>query len=555
MNPPPFTYELIRDSLYFLCEGMMTELRAICISTIIREAQDCATAVTDARGQLIAQSTGTPGHYNSIPTAVSGMLEKHPASTLSDGDALITNDPWICAGHLPDVVVATPVFAGDRLVAFTVTVAHHIDMGGRNPGSTTANTTEIFQDGLQIPPVKLIEKGSLNEGIMELIRRNVRLPDTIAHDLQSELTVNAHGASRLKQVFEKYGIEVVLGSFETALEHSETLAREEIRRIPDGAWSWSDYLDDDGQSDAPLAVSATVRVSNDEIYVDFAGTSPQVRGGINMTQSFRDSYVHLAIRCFLDPRIPHNQGCFRPIHISAPPRTIVSPERPAAVGGRSVLISRVVDVVVACLSAAVPTRAVAGYGGCNAQPVISGVHPRTGRDFIFLDTNWGGLGGRHGKDGVTCLSFPQNVANHPIEILEAHYPVLIERYEIRADSEGPGKFRGGFGSRKDYRLLTAARIQVPGDRTKYPPFGLQGGGSAVLTEYVLIRAGTETRLPTKHEVDLQPGDILSVRTPGGGGLYPPEERDPELVKIDVALGYITPDRATAIYEASPEDRG
>jgi N-methylhydantoinase B len=549
----PFTYEIVRDTLYSICEEMMTELRKICISTVIREAQDCATAITDASGRLIAQSTGTPGHYNSIPTAVKGILQKFPAAGMSEGDVLLTNDPWLCAGHLPDVVIVTPLFFRGKVFAFAATIGHQLDMGGKNPGSTTANTTEIYQDGLQLPPLKIVSRGEPQTGIFDIIRENGRLPDVVIHDIESEMTVNAHGGSRLVTLCQKYGPQVILECFDRSIRASETLLREEIDRIPDGSWSWEDYVEDDGVTDVPLVVRATVKVQGNDLYVDFAGSAPQARGGINMTPSFRDSYTHLAIRCFLDPKIPHNEGCFVPIHISAPPGTIVSPLRPAGIGGRSVLISRVADVVIACLSQAMPNRAVGGYGGCNAQPVLSGSNPVTGRDYILLDSSWGGLGGRHGKDGVTCLSFPQNVGNHPIEVIEAFYPLQIERYAIRPDSEGPGEFRGGFGSIKDYRLLAPARLQVPGDRTKLPPFGLQGGGSAVLTHYLLERGGEELELKTKREYLLEAGDLLSVRTPGGGGLGDPLARAPDRIAEDLTLGYISAEHAANAYGVVVED--
>jgi N-methylhydantoinase B len=549
-----FTFEVIRDNLDYFCEEMMAELRKICVSTVIREAQDCATGITTGSGELVAQSSGTPGHYNSIPTAVKGTLEKIPLETLRPGDVLVTNDPWICAGHMPDVVIMTPVFSdadgGSPPFAFAVTVAHHLDMGGRNPGSTTANTTDVFQDGLQIPPSHMATADGINAELLNLILTNVRFPDVVGHDLNCEIAVNRRAAERLLSQVEKYGEETVTGAFATSLDQAEQLTREEIAQIPDGSWSWTDFLDSDGQTDEPVKVSCRVEVEGDELRVDFSGSAPQAKGGINMTPSFRDSYTHFAIRCVLDPSIPHNEGSFRPIEIMAEPGTIVSPLRQAPVAGRSVMISRVVDVVFASLSQAVPERARAGYGGCNAQPVVSGNHD--GRPFIFLDTNWGGMGGGARADGATCLSFPQNVANHPIEILEASYPVRVERYEIRPDSEGPGRHRGGLGLVKDYRLLADARLDVPGDRTKLPPFGMEGGGEGALTEYALIHDGEERLLPTKKEVFLEAGDVLSVRTSGGGGLGPVEERDPRLIAADLAAGYISPRRAREVYGYSGE---
>jgi N-methylhydantoinase B len=439
------------------------------------------------------------------------------------------------------------VFADGTPFAFVVTVAHHVDMGGRNPGSTTANTTDVFQDGLQIPPVLLARHGEINQAILDLILENVRFPEIVRHDLECEMAVNRRGAARMRELVDRYGLRTVTQTFERLFDQTETLVREEIRQIPDGRWSWVDYLDSDGQTEDPVKLACEVTVDGDELTVDFTGSAPQARGGINMTPSFRDSYTHFAVRCCLDPAIPHNQGSFRPIHITAEPRTVVSPVRPAPVAGRSVMISRVVDVVLACLSQAVPTRARAGYGGCNAQPVFSGQRPDTGEAFIFLDSNWGGMGAAANEDGATCLSFPQNVANHPIELLESAYPVQIQRYEIRQDSAGVGRFRGGLGLIKDYRLTAEARLDVPGDRTKLPPFGLEGGGPGTVTEYVLVRNGTERRLPTKQEVYLRPGDVLSVRTSGGGGLGPADERDQALVRRDLELGYISPARAVDDY--------
>ena len=550
-----FTFEILRDNCFHLCRDMAMELRKICISTVIREAQDFATAITDRKGRLVAQSIGTPGHYNSIPTAVASLLAKFPAASLSDGDVLMTNDPWVCAGHLPDIVLVTPIFHEDALVAFAATVAHHIDVGGKNPGSTTANTTEIFQEGLQLPPLKYFEAGKLNQAVADIIRQNVRIPDVVVHDLECQMAVNQRGAQRINALCAKYGAATVDASFDTAIAGSERLMRQEIEQVPDGVYSFEDFLDDDGVTDAPLRIAATVTVKGDTLTVDFSGSAPQVKGGINMTPSFRDSYTHLAIRCYLDPDIPQNQGCFAPVIITAPEGTIVNPSRTAAVAGRSPMISRVVDVVMGCMAQALPNRAVAGYGGCNAQPVLSGIQPENGRFFIFLDSNWGGLGGRADDDGQTCLSFPQNVGNHPIEILESRYPVRILDYAIRVDSAGAGEFRGGLGSRKDYLLLADMDLQVPGDRVKLPPFGLFGGRPAATTRYVRIRDGIETDLQTKHSYELKAGDTLSVQTSGGGGLGDPARRQRDRILDDLRRGYISAAHALKDYGVTDSRTG
>ena len=550
-----FTYEVLRDAAFHLCRDMATELRKICISTVIREAQDFATAITDSRGRLIAQSIGTPGHYNSVPTAVQAMLHAFPPQTLAPGDVLMTNDPWVCAGHLPDIVLVSPIFRQGALIAFAATVAHHIDIGGKNPGGTTANTTEIYQEGLQLPPLKYFAEGRKNAAVDAIIRQNVRIPDVVAHDLDCQMAVNAIADKRLSALCERYGQDTLEESFRLAIAGSEKLMREEIAKIPDGTYAFEDHLDDDGLSDRPLRIAATVTVAGDEMAIDFDGSSPQTKGGINMTPSFRDSYTHLAIRCCVDPNIPQNHGCFVPITITAPEGTIVNPRRTAAVAGRSPMISRVVDVVMACLAQALPERAVAGYGGCNAQPVISGIHPATGKFFIFLDSNWGGLGGRARADGVTCLSFPQNVGNHPVEVLEGRYPVRVDGYRIRRDSEGAGRFRGGFGSVKNYRFLADVDLQVPGDRVKIPPYGLFGGHAGATSAYVRVRDGVEMGMRTKHAYELDAGDVLSVRTSGGGGLGEPLRREPAAVAHDVALGYLSAERAEKVYGVTVDADG
>ena len=550
-----FTYEVLRDTYYHVCREMATELRKICISTVIRDAQDFATAITDARGRLVAQSIGTPGHYNSIPTAVQAMLEPFPPDTLAPGDVLMTNDPWIGSGHLPDIVLAQPVFYRDRLIAFAAVIAHHIDVGGKNPGSTTANTTEIFQEGLQLPPLKFFEAGRKNAAVDAIVRQNVRLPDVVAHDLDCQMAVNGLAARRLQELAERFGVATLEETFATAIRKSEAMMREEIERIPDGTYAFEDFLDDDGIVDELIRIKATMTVEGGDLTVDFAGSGAQSKGGINMTPSFRDSYTHLAIRCFLDPSIPQNHGCFAPVKIMAPEGTVLNPRRNAAVAGRSPVISRVVDAVMGCLAQAMPARAMAGYGGCNAQPVISGADPATERFFIFLDSNWGGLGGRAARDGVSCLSFPQNVGNHPVEVLESRYPVRITHYEFRRDSEGPGRFRGGFGSVKDYRFLAPVELQVPGDRVKLPPWGLFGGGEGATTAYVRVRKDREMALKTKHAYELAADDVLSVRTSGGGGLGDPLARAPKAVAVDVALGTVSARRARAVYGVALDRRG
>ena len=547
-KPDGFTFEVLRDNLYFTCEEMMAHLLKVAYSTIIRESHDCATGITDTRGRVVAQSAGTPGHFCSIPAAAKGMLQAYPVDEIHPGDVLMTNDPWISAGHLPDLFLFTPFFYDGELLAFLVTVAHHLDVGGKNPGSTTPDTTDIFQEGIQIPIVKLYEEGRRNEALFRLVLQNIRLPEVVSTDIQGQMAVNERGRIRLHELAEKFGPETLVSVFEETIARSEALTRAEIARMPDGTYTAEDWVDDDGIDDVPIPIRVAVTIKGDSMVIDFAGTGPEAKGGINTTPPYRDAYTQMIVRCFTNPDIPTNEGCYIPVEIKAPAGSVLNPRYPAAVAGRVVCVPRLSDVVTAALSQAVPAKAMAGYGGMIGQPVVSGVDPRTGKPFIYMDNSHGGTGGRQGKDGVDCISWPYNGGNHSIEVLETIAPVEVARYQVHENSEGPGRWRGGLGLIKDYKMLTQPiEVHNVGDRFKFPPFGWSGGKAAVPQAYYLVRGGAETLMKSKAPYELQTGDILSVRMPGGGGLGDPLLRAPSLVLNDVIDGYVSPERARSEY--------
>jgi N-methylhydantoinase B len=539
--------DVLRDAFQQISEEMATELKKIAYSPIIREAGDFATGITDAHGQLIARASYTPGHYNSISISTKAVIESVGVDNIHPGDVLITNDPWICASHLPDIFVYQPLFNGDKLFAFLVTGAHHIDVGGKNPGGTTANTTEIYQEGLQIPPMKLRIDGAVNDSLELIIRTNVRLSHIVMSDIYSCMAITDLGASRLRRLMDKYSSTMVSTAFSESIRRSEQLLREEISKIPDGVYEWVDAVDDSGLSEEPVKIVTRLTIDGSDIYIDFAGSDPEVRSGINLAPPLRDAYAAVAVRCFTDPNIPHNEGCLRPIHIDAPLGSVMNPNRGSAVAGRAPTVSRMTDCIIACMSQAVPERAMAGYGGSLVQPVWRGRSDRG--EFIFMDTTHGGLGGRRGLDGESCLSFPYDIGNHPVEYVEANYPVRVENFQLRENSEGPGTFRGGFGARKTYVMLVDdVEMHIDGDRLKLPPFGLEGGRPAVNQRYVHVAAdGTHTDLASKRGYMFHSGDAVELYTPGGGGLGDPLARDLGAVARDVEQGYIDVERAESAY--------
>lgn len=555
MQVEPFTFEVVQDALYAVTEEMGAELTKIAYSTIIRESHDCATGLTDARGRTVAQAALTPGHFMTIATATKGALTVLPAEDLQPGDTVITNDPWICAGHLPDIFLLTPFFYGDRVVGFLSSVAHHIDVGGVNPGSTTPNTSSIYDEGIQIPPVKLASRGQLDEAVLAIIRQNSRMPEIVAADLQAQLAVNARGYQRMTELCDKFGPAVVEWVMSEAIARSEALTRAVFEHVPDGTYIAEDFVDDDYWTDEPVPIKVTLTVKGSDLYVDYTGSAEQRRGGINVTPSYRDAYTQMVIRCFTDPAIPQNEGCYAPVHITAPLGSVLNPVYPAAVAGRHTCIPRLADVVAAAMSAAVGTRAMAGYGGMLGQPVFSGLNSR-GHRWMFFDNSHGGTGARADQDGVDCVSWPWNAANHPIEVLESLAPVRVERYQLYEDSEGAGTWRGGLGLIKDYRVLRGpVDVQVGGDRFKAPATGLWGGGTSVPQDYTTIREGQSQPVKSKSALTLRTDDVFRVRMPGGGGCGPPERRNPELVVRDVVMGYVSRERARSAYGVAIDEHG
>jgi len=529
----PITLEVLRHALTAVTEEMNANLVRSAYSPNIKERRDCSSALFDSEGRMIAQAESIPVHLGAMPYSVAaavGAIESfHP------GDIVVLNDPYAGGAHLPDITFVAPVFAAARLVGFVANRAHHADVGGKEPGSLSGDTVEIYQEGLRIPPVRLWCGGEVDRDLLDLILLNVRTPDERWGDLRAQRAACRTGIDRLIAVIDRYGAELVAEGMSAILDYSERRMRAEIERIPDGTASHSDVLDDDGVSGGPIPICVRVEVRGDRMVFDFAGTADQAAGPVNAVLAVTSSATYYAVRALTDPEIPPNAGCYRPIEIRAPLGSLVNPVPPApVVGGNLETSQRIVDVILGAMGHLVPDRAIGACQGSMNNVAIGGVDPRSGGPYSLYETIAGGFGARHDRDGVDGIhSHMTNTLNTPIEALETAYPLRVERYELRRGSGGGGRQRGGLGICRDIRCLgVEARVSLLTERRTHRPYGVAGGESGQAGENVLIRDGVETPLSAKGSLTLHRDEILAIRTPGGGGYGLPAERDPDAIERD-----------------------
>jgi N-methylhydantoinase B len=438
------------------------------------------------------------------------------------GDMVILNDPYRGGTHLPDITLIAPVFIMEtnpvKLIGFVANRAHHSDVGGMAPGSMPLSQ-EVFQEGIIIPPIKLMEAGNLNEGVMKLILSNVRTPEEREGDLRAQVAANQIGADRLQKLVARYGQEVVANYMDSLLQYSERMTRQLLTELPDGEYRFRDRMDDDGIGSDPAEIVVTVTIKNDEAIVDFAGTVEQQRGSINAVYAITLSAVYYVFRSLIGVDIPSNDGCMRPIEVIAPTGTLVNAQSPAPVAGGNVETSqRIVDVLLGALSQALPDRVPAASQGTMNNLTIGGWDPERHQAYAYYETIGGGQGGRPGRDGADAIhTHMTNTMNTPVEALEFSYPFRVRCYEIRDGSGGPGKNRGGNGIRRAIEMLYPATITILSDRRKYGPYGLMGGGYGKPGINLVIESDEERELPGKVTLDVKSGTIISVSTPGGGG--------------------------------------
>lgn len=544
----PFTFAIVKSALDTIVDDMAYTVMRTARSSIVRDVLDYSCTLCDAEGLILAQAKTVALHLGAVPDAVAAMLAKFKNS-LAPGDVVIFNDPYNGGMHLPDIFMFKPIFLGGQLQGHAVVIAHHCDVGGRVPGSNAADSTEIYQEGLRIPPLKLYDKGVANETLLSLIRQNVRLPDLVIGDLEAQLATCNIGEREFLRLLEKYGAAESRGYFARLIDYGETLTRKAISAWPDGTYSFTDYIDGDGLVDQRIPIRCAITVAGDHLNVDFAGSAPQVKGAINSTLSFVKSATYLTIRCALDQDVPNNAGIYRCITVTAPKGSILNPELPAAVAARALTGYRVVDTVMGALAQIVPERVIAAGEGGNTVIAFGGQEAETRTPFILVDMINGAWGGRAGKDGIEGVTNPsQNMSNMPVETLEDRFPILVEEYGFRPDSGGAGKHRGGLGLVRQYRLMAAqAMMQIRADRHDHRPYGLFGGGAAAPSRNLLNPATRPEVLPSKVTREIASGTVLRHEQAGGGGYGDPLERDIAAIEADLADQKITPEFARREY--------
>ncbi|HXJ81714.1 MAG TPA: hydantoinase B/oxoprolinase family protein [Candidatus Methylomirabilis sp.] len=539
------TLEVIGSALLTVAEEMGAALIRASYSTNIKERRDCSTAIFDARGRVIAQAEHIPMHLGSLLGTVEEILRRYPLRDLAPGDMFIVNDPYSGGGtHLPDINLVAPVFAGDLPFGFVANIAHHADRTGER-------IRNIWDEGLRIPPIRLVERGRMREDVMELLLANFALPDERRGDFRAQLAVNRLGERRLGELIARWGLSTVQAACDELLAYGERKIRAAIAGVADGVYRFTDAMDDDGVTHGPIPVAVSLTVKGDTMHVDFTGSGPQSPGDLNVVRGALLATVYYAVKAILDPSIPANGGFYRAITVEAPEGTIVNALPPAPVGWRTQTCQRIADVVFGALAQALPQRVPAAGNGANAAIVFSGVDPARGGYYVYLETLGGGAGGTpraEGLDGVQVHI--TNTSNLPVECLEMEYPLLVDEYALVEDSGGAGRWRGGMGIRRVVEVLGhEASFLGSLDRARLAPWGLAGGKSGGRGAIVLNPGERDERaLPSKvWGFRLAPGDRVSMVTPGAGGWGLPEERPLEQVLADVEDGIVCPERAALDY--------
>jgi len=512
----PVRLEIFKSLFHAIAEEMGATLKRTAFSPNIKERRDYSCAIFDHHGDMLAQGDHMPVHLGSMPLSVKAAIENR---NIGPGDIVILNDPYKGGTHLPDITLVSGVFSRKKLIFYVACRAHHSDVGGMSPGSMPL-AVEIYQEGLRIPPIKLMSGGKLNTDVWDLILSNVRTPQEREGDLAAMLGANRTGERRLMEVVEKYGWNEVSRYVTEILNYSERMTRHAISVIPDGTYEAEDFLDNDGITDKPIAIRVRIQIKGDQAVIDFSRSDPQVQGSVNAVYAITASVVFYVFRTLVSLLIPSNAGGMRPLQIIAPEGTIVNARPPAAVCGGNVETSqRIVDVLYKCLAAAMPGRIPAASQGTMNNFTFGGIDPRTQKPVAYYETVSGGMGARPTMDGLSGVhTHMTNSMNTPVEALEHAYPVRMLRYSLRPESGGQGKCRGGDGVIRELRFLAKAQITVLSDRRKFPPYGLNGGEPGQRGMNVLIRKdGRREELPSKFSTSVEAGDILSIQSPGGGG--------------------------------------
>jgi N-methylhydantoinase B len=546
----PAIFEIVKNSLYKIAEEMRVVLAKTAYSPLLKSAGDYSCGIFDARGAMVAQGPDLPIHLGSMPDAVRAIVAAF-AADVHEGDVFIHNDPYFGGSHLPDINVVRPAFHDGQLLGYACLRAHWPDVGSATPGSYGA-VTEIFGEGIRLPPVRLISRGVLDADLEKVILANVRTPEERKGDLGAQLAATLRATERLQALARRSGSSAVIDYMAQVMDYSERLMRAALVDLPDGEGVFEDFCDGDGipddalGKDAPFRIRLSVKKSGDRLIVDFAGTDPQVKGPMNAPLSVTASGVYCGLKTAIDPNnlIPPNSGCWRAIEISAPAGSVVNAAFPApVVYANHEMSHRVADMVMGALARFLPQQVMACSQGTSAILTLGGVDPCTGRHYVSYETVKGGFGARPNKDGINCIaSGISNTMNTPVEVMEMSFPVRIERYAINPDSGGAGRYRGGCGAVRVWRLLEGADATgaLCMERMTSPPFGLLGGKPGAAAQVTLTTADGATRpLPGKGAFNAPGGSVIEMITPGSGGFGPPSARDPMAIGRDLLDGYVS----------------
>ncbi len=509
----PVEIEVFRNIFQSISDEMGTALRRAAFSPNIKERTDYSCALFTAEGESFSFGSHIPVHLGAMPLSVLEAIRK---VEFEEGDMVLLNDPFMGGTHLPDLTLIAPFFHRGKLLFFAANRAHHSDVGGMKPGSMPL-ATEIYQEGLIIPPVKIVKRGEVDQELLELILANVRTPQEREGDIKAQIAANLRGIERLREVISRYGEEKVKAYASHLIDYTERIFRAFLSRIPDGEYSFHDFLDDDGTEDRPVRIQVQVRVRGDSVEIDFTGSSPQVRGGVNANFAVTYSAVLYVLKCIVGEDVPVNSGLMRPVKIVAPRASVVNASKPAAVAGGNVETSqRIVDVLLGAFSKALPGRIPAASQGTMNNISFGGSYNE--ENFAYYETIGGGAGAGQGYNGASAVhTHMTNSLNTPVEALENYLPIRIRRYSLRSGSGGKGRFRGGDGIVREYEFLVDAEVSILSERRKTAPYGLEGGEPGKPGVNLLIRGKEHIPLPSKTNFAVKAGDILRIETPGGGG--------------------------------------
>ncbi|HEX16623.1 MAG TPA: hydantoinase B/oxoprolinase family protein [Deltaproteobacteria bacterium] len=542
----PITLEILWRRLISIVDEADASVARTAFSSLLRDAHDYTCMFTDRHGRELAQGTFcTPGQAGAMSLGVKKIIHHFPLEDYKPGDVVIVNDPWLLAGHLNDICVLSPIFYKGELVAFTACVFHHSDIGGR----VASDNREVYEEGLFIPPIKLYEAGKLNEGVLDMIRWNVRTPEQVVGDIRSQVAANHVCAQKIIEMMKEEGLDDLDDLAEEIIGRTEQSMRRAISKIPDGVYPFEGVIEGAGGRE-DITIKLKVEVKGSEVNIDFTGTSPQVEWGGNVVYNFTYAYCFMAIKSAMDPDIPINEGSTRPVRVTAPEGCVVNCKFPAAVAARMQVGHFMTEMVFRALAEAIPDRVIAPCGGTPAQTNIFYGRRHDGSPWLTMIIRGGGMGASSKQDGHHCAIFPANGANTPVEIFESDTPLLVLERKLITDSGGPGKMRGGLGRTMvikvpddEYAPQPPVTVAIQAGRYKYPPEGLFGGKPGARAQFLVNgEPGDPSGLTF-----CKPGDVIAFHSAGGGGYGDPFERDPEMVRRDVIYGYVSVERAREDY--------